>query len=259
MWLTVGSDAEVFVQKGGFVINAGRLDNIIPGTKSNPYLVRKGALQIDGMALEFNVDPTNDMEEWDNNFITVMQQMRERVDGYQFSKKSWHVFDEKYMSQQPEKDKEVGCDPDMDAYTGKWNDSPPSSSLLRTVAGHIHIGWGDGLGGDGHKERCMRVAQVMDVVLGVPSVVEDVDGADRRSLYGKAGACRIKPYGVEYRVLSNYWIFSSDMRKKVFQRVQDGVKNFVRCEKHAEFARHIINNNDVNAAKEMMDVQIPQL
>ena len=42
----------------------------------------------------------------------------------------------------------------------------------------------------------------------------------RRELYGKAGAFRPKPYGVEYRTPSNIWIRSRDMRRCIFDLVQ---------------------------------------
>jgi hypothetical protein len=36
--------------------------------------------------------------------------------------------------------------------------------------------------------------------------MDKTDGTSvRRSLYGKAGCCRLKPYGVEYRTVSNFW------------------------------------------------------
>lgn len=41
--------------------------------------------------------------------------------------------------------------------------------------------------------------------LGVPSVLKDSD-TKRRSLYGKAGCFRLTPYGLEYRVLSSYFL-----------------------------------------------------
>ncbi|MCW8826503.1 MAG: hypothetical protein OQK78_08770, partial [Gammaproteobacteria bacterium] len=55
------------------------------------------------------------------------------------------------------------------------------------------------------------VVKAMDLYLGVPSVLIDPDN-DRRELYGKAGAYRNKPYGLEYRTLSNFWIHTEARR-----------------------------------------------
>ena len=52
--ILVGCDPEVFVAKGGKFISA---HGMIPGTKKAPHKVERGAVQVDGMALEFNIDP----------------------------------------------------------------------------------------------------------------------------------------------------------------------------------------------------------
>ncbi len=52
---TFGCDPELFVinDEGVFVSAEG----LIPGDKQNPYKVPGGAIQVDGMAAEFNIDP----------------------------------------------------------------------------------------------------------------------------------------------------------------------------------------------------------
>lgn len=55
----------------------------------------------------------------------------------------------------------------------------------------------------------------MDLFLGVGSVLLDKD-TKRRALYGKAGAMRMKKFGCEYRVLSNFWIFDDELIRWVF-------------------------------------------
>ena len=57
----------------------------------------------------------------------------------------------------------------------------------------------------------------MDLFLGCPSIILDKDNK-RRELYGKAGAYRNKPYGVEYRTLSNFWLTSSKLMQWVYKR-----------------------------------------
>lgn len=54
--------------------------------------------------------------------------------------------------------------------------------------------------------------------LGVPSVLKDKD-TKRRSLYGKAGCFRLTPYGLEYRVLSSYFMST----KTALAWVWDGI------------------------------------
>ena len=51
--ITVGADPELFVKKGRSFQSAY---GMIPGTKQKPKKVIKGAVQVDGMALEFNID-----------------------------------------------------------------------------------------------------------------------------------------------------------------------------------------------------------
>ena len=77
------------------------------------------------------------------------------------------------------------------------------------------------------------------------------DGAKRRELYGKAGAYRVKPYGVEYRVLSNFWLKSPALMQWVydntilaFKRLLAGNPDFNNAHCGA-----IINNSSVDDAK----------
>ena len=52
--ILVGCDPEVFVKQNGVFKSAFGL---IKGDKKNPQKIRNGAVQVDGMALEFNIDP----------------------------------------------------------------------------------------------------------------------------------------------------------------------------------------------------------
>jgi hypothetical protein len=71
---------------------------------------------------------------------------------------------------------------------------------LRSCGGHVHVGFENG------QVDKKRLIKCMDLTLGVPATIMDAKGAERRRLYGKRGAYRDKPYGVEYRVLSNFWV-----------------------------------------------------
>jgi hypothetical protein len=54
----------------------------------------------------------------------------------------------------------------------------------------------------------LQTIKFIDLFTAIPSVLLDPgeSGKARRELYGKAGAFRYTPYGLEYRTLSNYWM-----------------------------------------------------
>ncbi len=229
MSFTIGCDPEVFVKKvgePGFVSAHG----LIPGDKKAPHKVANGAVQVDGMAVEFNTDPVQlsayGSETFSNQVLSVFSSLskmiKEKDATFTLARNAATAdFDPEYLEAQPEEAKELGCDPDYNAYTGEMNERPDGSVNFRTAAGHIHIGWGADIPVDHpeHLEICRNIVKVLDLFVGIPSVILDRDSR-RRLMYGKAGAFRPKPYGVEYRTPSNFWIFNQDNRKEIFNAVR---------------------------------------
>ena len=211
MKILVGSDPEVFVRHGGKHVSA---HGLIPGTKEEPFPVQDGAVQVDGMALEFNINPARSEDEFVHNLDSVMAQLRDMVPDHSLSPVPVARFTREYMDAQPEEAKELGCDPDFNAWMhGMENRKPDADVAYRTGAGHIHVGlWSP----DDQPENAMDVAiccvKQMDYYLGLPSLMYD-GNTQRRKLYGAAGAFRLKPYGFEYRVLSNVWLRSEALKR----------------------------------------------
>ena len=213
---TFGADPEFFVAKDGKPLSAFGL---IPGDKKNPHKVEAGAVQVDGMALEFNIDPAADSETFNSNLDAVMAQIMAMVPGYEYFAAPVAEFGAEYIKGQPDAAKILGCEPDYNAYTMDVNPRPNADAPFRTASGHIHIGWCndvDALDPD-HFKACARLTRMLDYTLGIPSLIWDRD-AKRRQLYGKAGAFRPKSYGMEYRTLSNAWLnpAAKHLRKYVF-------------------------------------------
>ena len=211
MQFLYGADPEVFVrdrETKKFVSAHG----MIKGTKYEPTKVKNGAIQVDGMALEFNVNPSRLMGD---KFFFRTQSILNLLSSLIPSKYEVVVapvarFDQEYIEKQPDVAKRLGCEPDYNAWTGKMNQPPQASAPFRTAAGHIHIGWWTRPIRDQERAYIMaaEAAKQMDCTVGLASVILDrsPDSRMRRTLYGKAGAFRPKPYGMEYRTPSNFWI-----------------------------------------------------
>ena len=213
----IGADPELFLRKDGVPFSAY---NMVEGTKEKPRLVKGGAVQVDGMALEFNINPAKTYKTFSSNIQTVMDELRLLVPAeYEFDVSPSITFDDDTIDSQPMAALELGCSPDYNAYTGKKNDKPHTQSGFRTAAGHIHIGWTEGLDPmeETHFEACKLLAQQLDVHLGMPSLLWDKD-TTRRELYGAGGAFRPKPYGMEYRTISNAWLKSEGLITVVWKQ-----------------------------------------
>lgn len=227
-----GCDPELFcVNDKGELVNAAGL---IPGTKQDPFKVDHGAIQVDGMALEFNIDPVDNFNDFNRNIVTVLKQLKAFLpSGYGFKIEPSVRFSPEVMSAADEVAKALGCDPDYNAWTGEVNPYPDTQvdPYLRTASGHVHIGWteNENIDEQFHRNNGFDLVKQLDWFLGAWSVQKDADPT-RRQLYGKAGACRIKPYGVEYRVLSNFWLKDRDSRRQVWNRMQQAISYMQRAE-----------------------------
>lgn len=225
MEILIGADPEVFVKQGGVFVSGHTL---IPGTKRDPFMVPKGAVQVDGVALEFNIFPAESEDEFVGNVTTVMSILGMMIpDDHEIVISPTAHFDPGYFNDLPQEPKLLGCEPDYDAYTGKINPKPQTDRPMRTGAGHIHIGWTAGRQADdpGHFETCREVVRALDSTLFPMSMEWDSD-EERRELYGKMGSFRPKHFGVEYRPLSNAWLRDEALMRKVYSTTVDVVRGY---------------------------------
>lgn len=224
--ILVGADPEVFMMKNGKFESA---HGAIPGDKKNPHKVKNGAVQVDGLALEFNIDPAKNEKEFVKNLTKVMAILKEMVPGYELAAVPVAEFGEEYLAKQPKEALELGCEPDFNAWEdGAVNPRPDGKVDFRTGAGHVHIGWGSDfdINNPDHLEACCMVTKQLDYYLGLASLVYDTD-TKRRTLYGAAGAFRPKSYGVEYRVLSNAWLQSKELMAWVFRTTDKAIQDLM--------------------------------
>lgn len=222
--ILIGADPEFWVVKDGKPVSAYGL---VDGTKEKPQPLTHGAVQVDGMALEVNINPAETWREFRRNLVSVMSEVRALIpDEYDFSFEPVANFGKDYIQSQPEEAKELGCQPDFCAYTGEANDTPDADKGFRTAAGHFHIGWCEGVDVElpAHIEACRTITRELDATLGVLTQLWDTDRT-RQELYGKRGAFRSKPYGVEYRVPSCAWLKDLNVAKTCFYIIKNVVNN----------------------------------
>jgi hypothetical protein len=107
-----------------------------------------------------------------------------------------------------------GCSPDFNAHqqgqpcpTVKPEALVDEDGAWRFAGGHVHVGY-ESAAPD------FVCAAMGDVYLGLPSVSLDQQGI-RRTLYGQAGRYRPTPYGIEYRTLSNFWIWDEGLSRQI--------------------------------------------
>lgn len=246
--IRVGADPELFVVDavGHYVSAIG----MIGGTKHNPRQIRKDgcAVQEDNVACEFNIPPSNEVDKFieainfNLNYLTDLVKSK----GLKLSITASAEFSPEQLKHP--KAQEFGCEPDFNCWTMRPNNSPKcDNKQLRSSGGHIHVE---------HNGPAFLMARCLDLFLGVPSISIDKDKR-RRELYGKAGACRPKPYGVEYRTLSNFWLQSNELKKWVFNQTQRAHQFMIDhsgewLDDNAERIQKCINTSDKRLMKSLM-------
>lgn len=236
MAVLIGADPEFFLKekRTGRNISA---HGLVPGTKNKPHKLKRGALQLDGTAVEFNIDPAENAHEFKGNINSVLGQIRKLIpEKYDFNFSPAVKYGPKYFEKIPDDCKELGCNPDHDAYKqGALNPMPNAAGTMRTGAGHIHVGFCQNadVKSPSHMVDCIWIVRNMDALLAPVEHLWDKDTL-RRKMYGKPGAFRPKTYGVEYRALSNAWLNYPELYEFIF--------NVGRCAYHAAEAGHNIQN-----------------
>jgi hypothetical protein len=222
--LLVGADPELFVynRRTKQFVSAHTL---FKGTKQMPHKIEHGFVQVDGTAAEFNIPPAANRNAFHDSIFLMLSAMKKQLEkaNSDLSLVATPVaeFKDEYFNSLPDSVKEMGCDVDFNAWTGGQPNSRPEAHVhFRTAGGHVHLGWTDveSAFDAAHFYDCIKITKQLDIALYVPSLKFDADRT-RRLLYGRPGSFRPKPYGVEYRVLSNFWLTSPELVDWVYDSV----------------------------------------
>lgn len=250
--IKLGCDPEAFLLdiQGQLKSSIG----LIGGSKEVPrplFQLGEGyGVQEDNVAIEFNIPPAESRNAYIESISKTLNHLMTIVpEGLTIGRMSAASFPVSEL-QNPAA-LVFGCDPDYNAWTLGMNPKPDAEDkTLRSCGGHVHVGYDMNSGVRGED-----IIRMMDLYLGVPSVLMD-KGELRKQLYGKAGAFRIKPYGVEYRTLSNFWIFDERTIGWVWDntnRAVDSAEKFSLTEDDGQAIQSAINNNDKALASELVN------
>lgn len=244
--LSVGADPEVFFERDGEIIS---VEGLIGGTKASPKPITNygHSIQEDNVMAEFNVPPSSTSQEFVDN-IEYVKDYLEIAAGLHDAKLNFSAsarLDKKYLK--TKQARQFGCEPDWNLYLRDENCKPKSNTTLRTCGGHIHVGYDVP-----NQVTSLNLIRAMDATLGLKSLFIDTDD-QRRQMYGKAGSFRFKPFGIEYRTLSNFWIATPELIKWAFDETVNAVNlvnegfipEIVHLSTEIESA---INNNDRDLA-----------
>jgi hypothetical protein len=218
--ILIGCDPEVFLQEqytGKYISAVG----LVGGTKEKPraFGPHKGfAIHEDNVAVEYNIPAAANVDEFvEFNHIALEEAKKVASDaGCVIATVDHADFTPDQL--QSKGALEFGCNPDFNAWKLMPNPSPVPPASLRTAGGHIHIGF------DGTTRDKIALVRCLDIFLGIPLNLMEPN-SKRNQLYGSLGACRMKDYGVEYRVPSNIWIRSEEMVADIYQVVYEVTKN----------------------------------
>lgn len=211
----IGADPEFFFKdkQTGQVIGSEKL------IKAEERIYETGTLIRDGVAAEINPDAAYCREVLWANINDLMNLAEARA----YDKGATVCFDttvtltqENFNALSPIS-KQFGCVPSQNAYGVMPIPAGSSDIPVRSAGGHIHLGYKfDELEGWNEKEHFMNiikagddtVVKVLDVLVGNTCVLFDQfpGSKERRKTYGRAGEYRSKPYGLEYRTPSNFWL-----------------------------------------------------
>lgn len=255
----IGADPEVFVEDNK--------ETLIPayeflGSKKDTKVITDQGKRIywDGFQAEFETDARHCNDEHTGSIWRGLHKLMEAARNHnpkaKLSDKTVMQIPEVLLDKAKDEHVSLGCMPSFNVYKDELElpKINPRSLPYRSAGGHIHFGCGKL-----DEKRLERIVKGLDAILGVAcvSLFQKYDNPARRKMYGRAGEYRTPPHGLEYRTLSNAWMFhptmtylTFDMARKAFMFADyDLMDNWKATE---EEVRTCINNCDVELAQKIL-------
>jgi hypothetical protein len=170
--------------------------------------------------VEFNIPPVDNADDFVEFIRYSMTTLRSMISNHlEFSYLPSAEFEEIYTS--TEQGSESGCKPDNNV----WHDDERKPNLeytnIRVAGSHLHLSYLEP-----NEKTSLNFVKMFEVYGTIPTLKyeEKLPAIFRRELYGSAGSYRIKPYGIEYRTLSSFWLQSEDMIRLIYDKVAESIE-----------------------------------
>lgn len=246
--LHTGSDPEFFVADAG-----GKL---IPAWEFLPTKAEDTGVFWDGFQAEITPKARRCLVEHGNyiqgGIRTVMELARKKFPGAKIVNYSTVPVDLAVLARAEEKYVAFGCKPSINVYGEQEpHRDDPRLVPMRWAGGHLHAGVSNLF-----PASINPIVYALDAVLGVAAVgmAQKLDDPIRRQYYGRAGEIRLPKHGLEYRVLSNFWLTHpaithvvQELFRASFKFGLSGWHQYIWKTPQDE-VRRIINEGDVKAA-----------
>ncbi len=167
----------------------------------------------DGVAVEYHITPSDDPEQ-------IAQEIYMALQDIEINKSIIININPKKLT---EEEIALGCDKSHNIYNTFCLDVDPKSIKYRSSGGHIHMSKLTEKGQKAHIANIYNIIKSLDSTLGLWSVITSPNKEhekQRRKLYGRAGEYRYRNKVLEYRTLSNFWLFDPEMIKFVYSTAQ---------------------------------------
>lgn len=207
---TLGADPEVFlrdVKTGNIVPAFDRVGGTKQVPRPIPQLNKGFKYQEDGAAYEFNIPPQPSAALFSRAIMMALEGSNLMLLSLGLQLDTQYLAEHRFSARELEHPfaQRIGCLEDNDAFKDGTPRQPWSAlafGSFRFCGGHVHYGYPQEL-----NISPAIMAQLVYIFVHQPLMKWDPQNV-RRNFYGSPGIFRAKPYGIEYRSMSNFWLKS---------------------------------------------------
>ena len=215
-----GADPEFFFRQNGDVVGSERVlpKDGIEYEKEGPHIpggngtVRGGGgkIIVDGVQAELNPRANVCRANMVNEIALCFQQIKRSYPDMQVDFSPLVTVTESEFELLSKRSKKFGCNSSENVYTGAQSKITVDPSVVRDrpAGGHLHFGGNESTAVKNALNDVNIIVPLFDIIVGNTCVLVDRNEGNkrRREMYGRAGEYRLKPYGIEYRTVSNFWL-----------------------------------------------------